>query len=56
MFLPFAAKGHLKIPTFTTATYDIGAFISMATKTSNNTQSQINPNKAGLFEGIKKLY
>ena len=37
----FAAKGHLKIPTVTTATYGKGAFISMATKTWNNTQSQI---------------
>ena len=31
-----AAKGHLKIPV-TTATYGKGAFISMATKTWNNT-------------------
>ena len=37
----FAAKGHLKIPTVTTATYGKGAFISMATKTWNSTPSQI---------------
>ena len=37
----FAAKGHIKIPTVTTTTYGKGAFISMATKTWNNTQSQI---------------
>ena len=37
----FAAKGHLKIPAVTTATYGKGAFISMATKTWNSTQSQI---------------
>ena len=37
----FAAKGHLKIPAVTTATYGKGTFISMATKTWNNTQSQI---------------
>ena len=35
----FAAKGHLKIPTVTTATYGKGASISMTTKTWNNTQS-----------------
>ena len=53
----FAAKGHLKIPTVTTATYDKGAFISMATKTWDNTQSQIkdpmintfSPNKLKIF-------
>ena len=53
----FAAKGHLKIPTVTTATYGKGAFISMATKTWNNTQSQIkdpmintfSPNKLKIF-------
>ena len=52
-----AAKGHLKIPTVTTATYGKGAFISMATKTWNNTQSQIkdsmiitfSPNKLKIF-------
>ena len=37
----FAAKGHLKITAVTTTTYGKGAFISMATKTWNNTQSQI---------------
>ena len=36
-----AAKGHLKNPTVTTTTYGKGAFISMATKSRNNTQSQI---------------
>ena len=53
----FAAKGHLKIPTATTATYDKGAFTSMATKTWNNAQSQIkdpmintfSPNKLKIF-------
>ena len=53
----FAAKGHLKIPTVTTATYGKGAFISIATKTRNNTQSQIkdpminifSPNKLKIF-------
>ena len=34
----FAAKGHLKIPTVTATTYGKGPFISMATKTWNNTQ------------------
>ena len=37
----FAAKGHLKIPAVTTATYGKGTFISMTKKTWNNTQSQI---------------
>ena len=37
----FAVKGHLKIPTVTKTTYGKGAFISMATKTWNNTESQI---------------
>ena len=37
----FAAKGHLKIPTVTTATYSKGAFISMATKTCNNTKAKL---------------
>ena len=32
----FASKGHLKIPTVTTATYGKVAFISTATKTWNN--------------------
>ena len=53
----FAAKGHLKIPSVTKATYGEGAFISMATKTWNNTQSQIkdpmintfSPNKLKIF-------
>ena len=53
----FAAKVHLKIPTVTTATYGKGAFISMTTKTWNNTQSQIkdpminnfSPNKRKMF-------
>ena len=53
----FAAKGHLKIPTVTTSTYGKGAFISMATETWNNTQSQIkdsmintsSPNKLKMF-------
>ena len=53
----FAAKGHLKIPTVTTSTYGKGAFISMATETWNNTQSQIkdlmmytfSPNKLKIF-------
>ena len=53
----FAAKGHLKIPSVTKATYGQGAFISMATKTWNNTQSQIkdpmintfSPNKLKIF-------
>ena len=53
----FAVKGHLKIPTVTTTTYGKGAFISMATKTWNNTQSQIkdpmintfSPNKLKIF-------
>ena len=53
----FAAKGHLKIPTVTTTTYGKGAFISMATKTWNNTQRQIkdlminafSPNKLKIF-------
>ena len=36
-----AAKVHLKIPAVTTTTYGKGTFISMATKTRNNTQSQI---------------
>ena len=38
----FAAKGHLKIPTVTTTTYGKGAFISMTTKTWNNTKLQTN--------------
>ena len=37
----FAAKGHLKIPTVNSTTYGKGSFISMDTKTGNNTQSQI---------------
>ena len=37
----FAAKGHLKIATVTATTYGKGTFISMATRTWNNTQSQI---------------
>ena len=53
----FAAKGHLKIPTVTTTTYGKGAFISMATKTWNNTQRQIkdpmintfSPNELNIF-------
>ena len=53
----FAAKGHLKILTVATTTYGKGAFISMATKTWNNTQSQIkdfmidtfSPNKLKCF-------
>ena len=53
----FAAKGHLKIPTVTTTTYVKGAIISMATKTWNNTQNQIqdpmintfSPNKLKIF-------
>ena len=53
----FAAKGHIKIPTIPTTTYGEGAFISMATKTWNNTQSQIkdpmmcsfSPNKLKFF-------
>ena len=53
----FAAKGHLKIPTVTTATYGKGASISMTTKTWNNTQSQVkdpmintfSPNKLKTF-------
>ena len=53
----FAAKGHLKILTVATTTYGKGAFISMATKTWNNTQSQIkdpmlntfSPNKLKIF-------
>ena len=53
----FAAKGYLKIPTVTTARYGKGAFISMAIKTWNNTQSQIkdplintfSPNKLKIF-------
>ena len=53
----FAAKGHLKIPTIPTTTYGEGPFISTATKTLNNTQSQIkypmmctfSPNKLKLF-------
>ena len=52
-----AAKDHLKIPTVTTATYGKVAFISMATKTWNNAQSQIkdpmintfSPNKLKIF-------
>ena len=53
----FAAKGHLKIPTVTTATYGKGAFIGMVTKKWNNIQSQIkdsmintfSPNKLKIF-------
>ena len=53
----FATKSHLKIPTVTTTTYGKGAFISMATKTWNNIQSQIkdsmintfSPNKLKIF-------
>ena len=53
----FAVKGHLKIPTVTKTTYGKGAFISMAIKTWNNTQSQIknpmintfSPNKLKIF-------
>ena len=53
----FVAKGNLKIPTVTTTTYGKGAFISMATKTWNNTQRQIkdlminafSPNKLKIF-------
>ena len=41
----FAAKVHLKIPTVTATTYGKGAFISMATKTWNNTQSQYSLSK-----------
>ena len=37
----FVAKGHLKIPTVTTATHGKGTVTSMATKTWNNTQRQI---------------
>ena len=52
-----AAKVHLKIPAVTTTTYGKGAFISMTTKTWNNTQSQIkdpvintfSPNKLKVF-------
>ena len=62
----FAAKGHLKVLTVTTTTYGKGAFISMATKTWNNTQSQIkdfmintfSPNKLKwfLFDFFLNLY
>ena len=53
----FAAKGHLKIPTVTTTTYGKRAFIGMATKAWDNTQSQIkdpmintfSPNKLKIF-------
>ena len=53
----FAARGHLKIPIVTTATYGKGTFIIMATKTWNNTQSHIrepmintfSPNKLKIF-------
>ena len=45
----FAAKGHLKIPTVTTTTYGKGAFISMTTKTWNNTQSQIKDTMINTF-------
>ena len=53
----FAAKGHLKIPTVTATTYGKGPFISMATKTWNNTQRQIkdpmintfSPNELNIF-------
>ena len=55
--ISFATKGPLKIPTDTTTTYGKGAFISMATKTWNNIQSQIedsmintfSPNKLKIF-------
>ena len=53
----YAPKSHLKIPTDTTTTYGKGAFVSMATKTWNNIQSQIkdpaintfSPNKQKMF-------
>ena len=53
----FTSKGHLKIPTVTKTTYGKGTFISMATKTWNNSQSQIkdpmintfSPNKLKIF-------
>ena len=39
--IPFATKGHPKIPSFTTSTYGKGVFISTATKTWNDIQSTI---------------
>ena len=53
----FTAKGDLRIPTITTTTYGKETFISMATETWNNTQSQIkdpmintsSPNKLKMF-------
>ena len=55
--ISFAVKGHLKIPTVTTTTYGKRAFIGMATKAWDNTQSQIkdpmintfSPNKLKIF-------
>ena len=45
----FVAKGHLKIPTVTATAYGKGAFISMTTKTWNNTQSQIKDPMINIF-------
>ena len=45
----FATKGHLKILTDTTTTYGKKAFISMATKTWNNIQSQIKDPTINIF-------
>ena len=49
----FAAKGHLKIPTVTTATHGKGAVTSMATKTWNNTQSRIKDPMVNTFSPNK---
>ena len=45
----FATNGHLKIPTDTATTYSKGVFISMATKTWNNIQSQIKDHVINTF-------
>ena len=45
----FATKGHLKILTDTTTSYGKKAFISMATKTWNNIQSQIKDPTINIF-------
>ena len=46
-------KGHLKICTDTTTTYGKGAFIGIATKTWNNTQSQIKDPMINTFSSNK---
>ena len=49
----FVAKVYLKIPPVTTTTYGKGAFIIMATKTWNNTQSYIKDPMINTFSSNK---